>query len=602
MNQDVLLSKIVASPTESTWSQAYSTLNVYVALSVEQEGQESIAALGKELLERIQREFFALDQKNLDTIKEAVSAASEVTQGSKYSIVLTTITNSTLYIVIAGEGSVVIRRGEKLGVVASGEEGKIEAFSGPLKHDDIIILETGDFQKRVPMETISKTLDHLEVSEISENLAPMLHENAKGTEAAIILQYKNLSQNEETKEALPQEKHEKITDENPNEESAPQEPPRKISLPSFRLPSIPINNLFKLKKGKGIIGIAIVVILIILGSSLFVAGKKKEEQKREVALSQFLSPLQKKYDEAVSLLDLNKGLALDEFSQVKDALDKSSLSFPKDSTQQKKLSEFIKKVSDKLSSLEASSTLTNQKVFFDATSQDIKEISLITTKGGDMVVANKNGSIDVLDSSGKVKKAIKTKESVDYMNSDSSNIYAVSGSNLVKIDKKSGAEVNITKSAPSSAGIDSFYSNVYVLNTKDSTVDKYQAPDFSKKAYFQSGITLDGPTSISIDSSIWITQSGGQVRRFTKGAEDAFSIKNLSKPLGKDTTIFTDQDYNNIYVLDKANARIIVIDKEGNYKTQYNSKDLAKTTSFVIDEKGKKGHIVSDNKIVSFDL
>ncbi len=602
MNQDVLLSKIVASPTESTWSQAYSTLNFYVALSIEKEGEESIAAIGKELLDMIQREFFALDQKNLDTIKAAVATAAEGAKGSRYSIVLTTIIKSVLYIIIAGGGLVVIKRGDKLGVVAEGEEGQIEAFSGPLKHDDIIILETHDFNARVTTDTIAKTLDHLEVSEISENLAPMLHENAKGTEAAIILQYKNLSEKvseeiEEVSETQEPEPKREI-----REESAIQEPSRKMSLPKISLPGINLQKFFKIKKSKGLIVVAILIIIAVLGVSLFAESKRKEEQKREVALSQFLSPLQKKYDEANSLLDLNKGLALDEFSQIKDSLDKKTVSFPKGSAQDKKLSEFIKNVSDKLSSLESTSTLSNQNTFFDATAQNIKEISLVTIKGGDMVVANKNGSLAILDSSGKIKKEIKAKESVDYITSDSSNIYAISGSNIIKLDKKGGSDSVIAKDISSSAGIDSFYGNIYVLNTKDSTIDKYQAPDFSKKAYLQSGITLDGPNSISIDSSIWITQSSGQVRRFTKGSEDTFSIKNLSKQLGSSAQIFTDQDYANIYVLDKTAGRIVVIDKDGNYKTQYNSKEIAKTTSFAIDEKGKKAYLVSDNKVVSFDL
>lgn len=603
MNQDVLLSKIVASPTESTWSQAYSTLNFYVALSIEKEGEESIAAVGKELLDMIQREFFALDQKNLDTIKAAVTTAAESAKDSKYSIVLTTIIKSVLYIIIAGGGMVVIKRADKLGVVAEGEEGQTEAFSGPLKHDDIIILETRDFNARVTTDTIAKTLDHLGVSEISENLAPMLHENAKGTEAAIILQYKNLSEkvSEEVEEEAP-ETQEPEPKREIREEPAIQAPSRKISLPKISIPGINLQRFFKIKKSKSFIIAAILIVIAVLGVSLFAETKRKEEQKREIALSQFLSPLQKKYDEANSLLDLNKGLALDEFSQLKDSLDKKTVSFPKGSIQDKKLSEFIKNVSDKLSSLESTSTLSNQNTFFDAASQDIKEISLITIKGGDIIVANKNGSIAVLDSSGKVKKSIKAKESVDFITSDASNIYAISGSNIVKLDKKGGSDSVIAKDISSAAGIDSFYGNIYVLNTKDSTIDKYQTPDFSKKAYLQTGLTLDGPTSISIDSSIWVTQSGGQIRRFTKGAEDSFSIKNISKPLGSNTQIFTDQDYSSIYLLDPSNGRIVVFDKDGAYKTQYNSKDIAKATSFAISEKNKKGYIVSGNKVITFDL
>ena len=69
MAQNILLSKIVANPTDTTWSQAYSTLNLYIVLSIRSESTESgIVTSGKELLEKIQREYFSLDEKSIVNI------------------------------------------------------------------------------------------------------------------------------------------------------------------------------------------------------------------------------------------------------------------------------------------------------------------------------------------------------------------------------------------------------------------------------------------------------------------------------------------------------------------------------------------------------
>src|SRR5690606_23946452 len=115
MNSQFLIAKLAATATDTAWSQAYSTLNFYVTISVkldtsaENPPEESLAQIGKELLERLQREYFSLDEKTLESIKTAVSTTVDsVPPSIVYSLVLVTNNASTLYIVTAGEGAVII--------------------------------------------------------------------------------------------------------------------------------------------------------------------------------------------------------------------------------------------------------------------------------------------------------------------------------------------------------------------------------------------------------------------------------------------------------------------------------------------------------------
>ena len=181
MDQNILLSKIVANPTDITWAQAYSTLNLYVILSIKSESSEAgIVTQGKELLEKIQREYFSLDDKSLANIKKSIDNSLTGIEKESISIVLTTIHDAMLHIVIAGAGEVILKRGSKIGSIARGTKVGGSAFSGKIQADDIIILETGDFMEKVPIEKLSRVLDNLDVSEISENLAPLVHEEPKG--------------------------------------------------------------------------------------------------------------------------------------------------------------------------------------------------------------------------------------------------------------------------------------------------------------------------------------------------------------------------------------------------------------------------------------
>ena len=197
MSHKILHSKIVATPTESTWSQAYSTLNLYIVLSIKgtTTDEKNIVAEGKELFERMQREYFSLDEKNLKNIKQSVEDAIDAQEKKhEISVVLTTVTDNILYIIIAEKGQVILKRNGKLGAIAEGISGEISAFSGELKNDDIIILETDDFSGKVTTEKLSESLEGHEFNDIAENLAPLIHEEALGTEAAIVLEYKTEGQ------------------------------------------------------------------------------------------------------------------------------------------------------------------------------------------------------------------------------------------------------------------------------------------------------------------------------------------------------------------------------------------------------------------------
>ena len=141
MDQNILLSKVVANPTDTTWAQAYSTLNLYIVLSIRSEDAEAgIVTSGKELLEKIQREYFSLDDKNITNIKGALDKSLEGINKNSISIVLATVKDNVLYLVIANEGEIILKRDGKIGVIARGDADNIVAYSGNIKSDDIVYL------------------------------------------------------------------------------------------------------------------------------------------------------------------------------------------------------------------------------------------------------------------------------------------------------------------------------------------------------------------------------------------------------------------------------------------------------------------------------
>lgn len=591
METNVLLSKIVANPQETTWAQAYSTLNLFIVLSLRSQNSEtSIVTEGKELFEKIQKEYFSLDEKGLSSIKKSVeNAISDLEPEKEVSIVLSTVTQNFLYIVIASGGAVILKRNGKVGTIAAGEEGKTVAFSGELKPDDIVILETGDFSKKIPIKKLTQVIDNLEVSEISENLAPIIHEESQGTEAAIILQYKNIKKIEEegaVKEDIASNQEEG------EEQKQVMSIGAKIRLPKI---SFPINFEGATKKKALILAIVFLGILL-LGSIVF-ERSRQEQAKRAQILSEIIEPNQKGYDEAVALISLNKGLALEEFEEIKRTLEGKRSILQEGTKERKNLDEFIGKVESKIGELNQGATLSNRKLIFN------EEVDLVGFRQDSLfVVKAQGGEISLISTDGKVQKSAKSdNKNIESLASDSNSIYLLGDSGITKTDKKSGKTTAIVKDAQELVSLDTFGSNLYGLNAKTKTVDKYAGGSSGRSDYFKADVTLNNPVSMAIDSSIWILDSG-KVRKFTKGTEETFSISGLTKPISENSKIFTGLDYENVYTLDKDTNRIISISKSGEVKNQYVSKELSNASSFSVDESRKKIYVVISGKLYSFDL
>lgn len=631
MNQDILLSKIVPNSTDTTWTQAYTTLNVYITLSIERaEGRGSVTTFGKELLEKLQREFFALDDKSLENIKKAVGNVSQtIDEGYSYSILVGAIVNDVLYIVIASLGQVIIKRKGKVGVIATGIENELHGFSGKLEHDDIIVFETGDFSKKIPIDNISEYLSSTDVSQIAENITPLVHENSKGTEGAIIIQYKDLSNIGHSKdendfivgdeEDVPQDQEpeeiEKVEKENIaehlwtashpenrhieelTEDSQPysyDDTEKKSSFPFITVPTVALP-----RKKILITGIVALLVLVLVGSIAYQVYQKGQE-KKDAQFQSVISPINAKFDEGTNLENLNKSLALEDFSAVIKMIDEAMSKYQKGSSEYQKLSDLKEKAQSKISSDGGGSSAKNIKEFLKPGSK-IKSISSITAKGGSLLILDAKGKqVATITLDGSVKKTYDiTNSNASYISSDDKFIY-VFGGEVESIDRGNSNTQTILKSIKGNS-YDIFGSNVYALTGDD--ILKYKAPSYEGVSYFTDKPTFKNtPQDMSISGPIWVLESGGSIERFTKGKNDDIALSGLSGPIGDNGKIYADSDNSNVYILDVKNQRVVVLNDKGEYQTQYEGNFIKDASSFAIDEKNKKGFVLSGGTIYSFDL
>jgi hypothetical protein len=600
-DSDISFAKIAANPTPTTWSQAYNAGKLFAVLSLEKEkkaenpsveGEEEqieesdfLAILGKSILDTLENEYFTLETKELDPIKNAILiTAHKIPDDVKASFVITALVKNVLYVFILGSGKIYLKRDTSFGPIlqlTNDEAVPIKAASGFVQNGDTVILETKQFSEIIPSEKLTATIDNLPPSEIVETLAPTIHGHEQGGAAAIFVSFKDLP-SEEIEASMQDEEKD---DEGKTLEEVEEAPVITTSKTPFflsgfsklakqLLEKIKMPKSGRLNHSKKMYLSIAVIVAVILIVSVFMAIKKQNEAKIKAAFDAVYPQALKKYNEGESLLDLNQNLARDSFNASKKEISDNLSKFAKNSNEEKQLLDLLTKVN--------------------------KEIG--STSGINQVLATEVGK-DKSDFLSFVSSSRATAFS-----EDKDNIYSVDKNGVYSVAKgKENVKKIITNDNDwkSVAAVSPYLSNLYVLGRAKGGVIKLAGSDsgYGKVKYFSdSEPDLTTAKSMAIDGSIWILLSDGTVLKYTKGKADAFSLTGLDSPLSKPTKIYTSTDFDNVYVLDNGNSRIVVFDKSGNYKEQYSASILSSAKELEVLESDKKIYALSSGKIYEIGL
>ena len=147
--------------------------------------------------------------------------------------------------------------------------------------------------------------------------------------------------------------------------------------------------------------------------------------------------------------------------------------------------------------------------------------------------------------------------------------------------------------------IGSFAGNLYLLDKEKGTIYKYQGSQGEKRNYLASDVHPDfgNAASMAIDGAIWVLFSDGRVTKFIQGVPESLTLQGLDTPLSSPTVLYTDDESDQLYILDKGNKRVVVAKKDGTYSSQYVWEGIKDVTDIVASEKEKKIFLLSGSKI-----
>lgn len=121
-------------------------------------------------------------------------------------------------------------------------------------------------------------------------------------------------------------------------------------------------------------------------------------------------------------------------------------------------------------------------------------------------------------------------------------------------------------------------------------------------SWLQSSAGFQGARSFAIDGSIYVLFADGEVKKYTRGVEDSFTLEAVEPALTSGTRLWTDEESDNVYILDASSRRLLIFTKEGTLVNQYTSDAFDALRDFTIDDAEQNAYLLNGTRIYTVPL
>jgi len=643
----VTVERIVGTSNEKNWTQVYSffperekrargALFLVLGLSKiekeeDKEKEYDLAAFGKEAITRFHETFygpFSAKQNILKNLKKSFNVLIEEF-GENFEVeglagvVLPREGEKVLYLAKRGRGQVRIWRGGKLFSLLSSFSPALQTASGFLKEEDVVVLGTEEFFEAVSEGTLRASLQQGQLSEAVEMIAPLVHgreENSKMGAAWIKAEVKSQKlkvQSQETEE----EKERKEDIEDKEDKIRVGEKDLKGLVLSLRERLRGFS--FKRRKGLGVsvrekkpqrpvkktaLSVA-VIFLVLLGLSVFLGSRRKKETHQFVTESALLEKVAYNLEEARGLVELNPLRAKSLLNEAEDLLGEYRL-------ENEQVSEeflgFQSKVADLLAEVSKEYQIESADIFFDFSL--VKEGfsgESVGLAGSELAVLSENKEavvgLNLEDKSAEILAGGDDVEGVNKIGAVVPWVFLANNKSLKVIDKVEKEKIDEEKLEDmETVSLVGFGGNAYVLDKKGGQIWRFAGLEdglASPRGYLKGEeFDFSEAVSMAIDGSVWVLFSNGEIVKYTRGLKDAFSIAGLDTPFSEEIRLFTNEDVESLYVLDKLNTRVVVIGKSGEYRGAYIWSGIAGARDLVVSEELGKILLLTGDRIYGINI
>lgn len=360
------------------------------------------------------------------------------------------------------------------------------------------------------------------------------------------------------------------------------------------------------------------VLLFIFTQSAMLITRRNYRAERELAWKSLYDDISAKRDEIESSLvygdEPHARTLFADAERSMNALENDSKKHEEDI---KKLRELLDQTSMRLYHVAVIEN-TNEIANID---ENINAASLLLGKDG-LLAAGAGGAV-------KIKLAEKATETLSapplsspgviFSISENGSVLALAGASAAALSDGAWEVSALNKTKMISADEAAIYGEgLYILDSQGDNIWRYRKSEEgygSETGWLRESQELQSVASFAIDSSMYMLERNGIIRRFYRGREEEFradpvepafgglgaktaSAKDMPEPAkGK---IRTSSGSNFIYVLDPSGKRIIVWNKEGRLVAQYRSSRFDDLKDLAFDEKKKEIYVLNKNQVLVF--
>lgn len=155
------------------------------------------------------------------------------------------------------------------------------------------------------------------------------------------------------------------------------------------------------------------------------------------------------------------------------------------------------------------------------------------------------------------------------------------------------------------AGLSVYNRRLYSLDSANGQIYRHDAikTGFGQgKDWLKTPMDLGNGTDLAIEGDVFVLKNSGEILKFMKGVKQPFAPSAVDPALISADKIWTYADLKYIYILDSANRRLLLLDKEGRLKTQITAEEFENPTGLAIDETKGSAYILDNGRLFEIKL
>ncbi len=118
----------------------------------------------------------------------------------------------------------------------------------------------------------------------------------------------------------------------------------------------------------------------------------------------------------------------------------------------------------------------------------------------------------------------------------------------------------------------------------------------------QTSTSLQGATSLSIDSNVYVGFSNGQIVRYLSGAQETWAPTPIDPPLTNVASLWTAPESDRLVIADQEGKRVVILRKDGKLVSQITSNAFKGPNAVTVDVALKQIFVTDGGSVYAFDL